>query len=327
MGQDFEEAFPTALPEKIPVLGRLYKASEAAFVGGALRLRADLADRFIPKAEAAGVDLSVPGEQAKAIGQFINSMTGRGDISALVGDNPSEWINAAFFSLRFVKSSWDTLTAHTWGLGIEPGPARSFVRKQAALNLLHVVGTMALIYAIAGMLDPDSVELDPRSSNFGKIKIGNTRFDISGGMASLVVLAARQISGTTKNSKGKIVSLSSTKFGARNRLDVLEDFMEGKASPALGLLFNNMRGTDIAGNKLTFTGQVANAITPIGLATGYEALQDPKAAPLLAIMIADGIGFGASTYGPRRSHAKASPEIWDSAFWEDNTQPPTEATP
>src|SRR3990167_11156069 len=41
LGIKAEEAFPTSLPSKIPILGRLYRASEAAYNGAALRMRAD----------------------------------------------------------------------------------------------------------------------------------------------------------------------------------------------------------------------------------------------------------------------------------------------
>jgi len=323
LGQQFEEAFPTALPEKIPVFGRVYKMSESAFVGGSLRFRADIADRLIPKAEAAGVDLSAPGGAAEGIGDLINSMTGRGSVKALVGDRPADWVNAAFFSLRFLKSNWDTLTGHTLGFGIEKGPARNFVRRQAAMNLARIVGTMALVYAIAGMLDPDSVEWDPRSANFGKIKIGDTRFDISGGMGSMVTLAARLIMGSSKSStSGRVSELGTGKFGSRTRIDVIEDYIEGKASPLLGKMIALANGTDMAGNKVTWTNTALGLVTPIGASTGYEALQDPNAAPFLAVMIADGLGFGASTYGPKRAkrEGQKSYEIWDDEYWNDESQ-------
>ncbi len=307
LGKDFEEAFPTSIPERIPGLGRLYKMSESAFVGGALRFRADLADRLIPKAEAGGIDMSVPGPEAKAVGDLVNSMTGRGNIGRMSG----ELTNAAFFSVRFFKSNWDTLTGHTLGFGIEPGPARTFVRRQAALNLLRIVGTMALIYAIAGTLDPESVELDPRSSNFGKIKIGNTRFDISGGMASLVTLAARLVTGTSKNATtGRIRKI--------DRLDALERFAQGKASPLLGNALDFLRGKDAVGNDITYTGQALKLITPIGVSTGIETLKDPDAAPFLAVMIADGIGFGANTYGSKAERGRRPLEIWETEYWVDD---------
>lgn len=330
LGKDFEEAFPTTLPEKIPGLGRLYKASESAFVGGALRLRADLADRMIAKAEEFGVDMSKPGKQAEAIGDLVNSMTGRGNI----GKMSSEWTNAAFFSIRFLKSNWDTLTMHTGGLGIEAGPARKFVQRQAGKNLLKIVGSMALIYAIAGMLWPDSVEWDPRSSNFGKIKIGDTRFDISGGMGSLVVLAARMIPTFHKDAfgnwkfapwsksavNGKFSNLAKGGFGARTRLDMLEDFAEGKASPLLGAAFDSLRGTDFAGNKTTYTGQVAKLVTPIGISTFQEAMADPNAAPLVAVVMLDALGIGANTYGAKRNREKPK-EFWEEDWFGQSDQP------
>lgn len=316
LGKEFEEAFPTTLPEMIPGLGRLYKMSESAFVGGALRFRADLADRLIPRAERADVDMSSPGAQAEAIGDLINSMTGRGNIGklAMIG----EPINAAFFSIRFFKSNWDTLTAHTLGFGIEKGPARTFVRKQAALNLLGIVATMAMILMIADTIDDDAVDWDPRSSNFGKIKIGNTRFDISGGMASLITLAARMAMGNSKNAtNGRIRKI--------NRWDAIVRFSSGKASPLAGTMINLARGKDAIGNDVTYTNEVLKLITPIGASTGREALKDPNAAPFLLVMLADGIGFGANTYGAKADRDTKHPrEMWDPEYWnadDETTQP------
>jgi hypothetical protein len=45
-----EEAFPTSLPSRIPGLGRVFKASEVAFEGSAIRARADLFDLLARKA-------------------------------------------------------------------------------------------------------------------------------------------------------------------------------------------------------------------------------------------------------------------------------------
>lgn len=321
LGQDFEEAFPTTLPEKIPVFGRLYKASENAFVGGALRLRADIGDRVIAKAEAAGVDMSRPGEQAKAIGDLVNSLTGRGNI----GRSSGEWTNAALFSVRFLKSNYDTLTAHSFGYGYEPGPARDFVRKQAAMNLLKIIAAEAAVYAIAGMLWPDSTEWDPRSANFGKIKIGNTRFDISGGMGSIVTLASR-IAPTMHNGKwgwwsksavsGRWTDLGSGKFGSKNPLDMVEDFIEGKASPFAGKVLDLLRGGhDFAGNRVTVTGEALSMVTPISFSTFKDAQRDPEAANTLAVMILDGLGIGANTYG--RGREPQAKEIWEEGYFGD----------
>ncbi len=52
-----EEEFPTSLPEKIPGLGRIFKAAEVTYTAGAMRLRTDIADNFYKMAEKTGVNL------------------------------------------------------------------------------------------------------------------------------------------------------------------------------------------------------------------------------------------------------------------------------
>lgn len=309
VGIDFEEAFPSSLPEKIPVFGRLYKASEAAYNGGALRMRADYADKMIGMAEQFGVDMDRAGKQAEGIGALVNAMTGRGNIN--LGKGQGEAINAAFFSIRFLKSNFDTLTAHQGGFAIEEGPARDFVRKESAQNLAKIAGGMAAILYTASQLWPGSVDWDPRSSNFGKIRIGDTRFDITGGMGSLVTLASRLVP-TMHNGKwsfwdksstsGKWTDLSAHKYGQVTALDVVENFWEGKLSPAAGLLRDVWKGESFGGQPVTLSGAVQNLVVPIGIQTAQDTLSDPKGAPLLVTLILDGLGIGANTYPNHKSH-------------------------
>ena len=66
-----EEALGSNMAEKIPLFGRVFKASEAAFNGGALRMRADLADWNIRMAESKGKNMLDPVE-AEGIGKLVN---------------------------------------------------------------------------------------------------------------------------------------------------------------------------------------------------------------------------------------------------------------
>jgi hypothetical protein len=74
-----EEAFPTSLPEHIPLVGRVFKASEVAFNGPAIRMRVDLADKMIKKAEKNGKDM-LDKADAEGVGSLVNAMTGRGSL-------------------------------------------------------------------------------------------------------------------------------------------------------------------------------------------------------------------------------------------------------
>ena len=159
-----EEAYPSSLPEKIPLLGRLYKASESAFNGAALRMRADLADRVLKQAEDSGVDLNDT-TQLESLGKLVNSMTGRGSIGK--AEAVSREINALFFSIKFLKSNFDTLTSHLTDETMSP-----YAKKEAAKNLAKIVAGTASVLYLSSQLIPGSVEWDPRSPDFGKIRIG-----------------------------------------------------------------------------------------------------------------------------------------------------------
>ena len=182
-----EEQFPSHLAEKLPVFGRLYKASEAGYTGFVYKTRADVFDKYLKIAETSGVNIT-DSKQLESIAKLVNSLTGRGHLGDM-GEKAAGAVNNLFFSPRFLKSNIDFLTAHQFQKGVTP-----FVRKQAATNLVKVIVGSASILAIANALKPGSVETDPRSSDFGKIKIGNTRFDVTGGMGSIITLASRLVS-------------------------------------------------------------------------------------------------------------------------------------
>lgn len=304
VGVDFEEAFPSTLPEKIPLLGRLYKASESAFNGAALRMRSDYADRMIQKAEENGLNMSDP-KQAVGIGHLVNSMTGRGNIGRLSSIGGE--INTAVFSIRFLKSNLDILTAHRAGYAIENLEARSFVRKQAALNLVRIIGTIAVIEGISGVLAPGSIEVDPRSSRFMKLKYGNTTIDPTGGMASLVTLASRivptmhdgKFSFWTKSAAtGKYTDLLAGKYGQQTALDVIDNFWQGKLSPIAGVFRDAWSGQTFQGTKATPTTLIANLVTPLPVQTFEGLMNEPNGAVKIAAMIADELGFSVNPPNP-----------------------------
>lgn len=288
LGIATEEAFPSSLPTRIPILGRLFKASEQTYNGAALRMRADLMDRTLANAEKAGIDITDVA-QAESLGKLVNSMTGRGGIGRL--EVIGKELNAALFSIKFLKSNFDTLTAHQFDMKMTP-----YARKQAALNTLKIIGGMASTLAIAEQLWPGSVETDPRSSNFGKIKIGNTRFDITGGMGSMVVLASRLATGEVKSSvSGKITELNKDTFGALTKGDILLQFAEGKTSPALKAVIDNMTGSNFKGETPTLKSTALGLVTPLPFIT-WQELQQPGAADPLIAMILSQLGIGVNTY-------------------------------
>jgi hypothetical protein len=295
IGISTEEAFPSQVWEKVPLLNRVFKASEQAYNGAALRMRADYADRVFKLAEDQGINLKDK-VQIESIGKLVNSMTGRGSIGRL--ESIGGEVNAAFFSIKFLKSNFDVLTAHQFDRTMS-----SFAKKQAAKNLTKIVLSTSAVLTLANILWPGSVETDPRSSDFGKIKIGNTKFDITGGMSSLVVLATRgslaiaEALGAdvafTKSSSG-VLQKNTGEFGLQTGLDVVEQFWEGKLSPTAGAVRDMLKGQTFSGEKPTPTVLLKNMFIPIPIQTLQTLLKDPNSANDVLSMIADGLGISVS---------------------------------
>lgn len=301
-----EEAYPSSLPGKIPLLGRLFKASESAYNGAALRMRADLADKLIAMAERNGIN-TLSKEESKPIGNLVGSLTGRGNIGGF--EKVGKELNVLFYSVKFLKANIDTLLAPAKYVSTKIGEkvglegyetkGQEFAAKEAAKSTLRIVSTVAVVLALAKLIDPDSVDEDPRSTNFGKIKIFGHWVDITGGMGSLVRLAMRIVptwhngvlSNWSKNSAGEYRDLREQGFGKRTVLDEIEDFAEGKFSPFAGVSRDSFKGELFGGEPFTWEGAAKNVLTPLPVQTAEKLLKDPKSEFILGSLILEGLGF------------------------------------
>lgn len=128
------------------------------------------------------------------------------------------------------------------------------------------------------------MESDPRSSNFGKIKIGSTFLDPLGGLSQVTTFLTRMITGETKTQKGQLVPLreemrplvaldkiAGTNVAARGKpnkfagspSDVIQRFLRTKLNPVAGSVWNFAEGKDIIGQKTTLGSTVKNLAVPI----------------------------------------------------------------
>jgi hypothetical protein len=287
-----EESFPTSILAKTPVLGRLFKSSETAYTGFIHRSRADIFDFYYERMSKAGID-------TEGLGDLVNSLTGRGNMGKL--EAASDRINLLLFSGRYLKSNFDMLTLNL-------SPARKMspeVRAKAVKNAAVAWATIASLSLLTKLIahafgDDDAVEADPRSSAFGKIKLGHTYFDITGGAASLVTLLAR-FGGVKNRRTGIIAPVFGEDRVAQSAWDLLIRFGEGKMSPFAAYLrdmLSNM--TDWEGKKLT----LANAperVVPITASSAVEGFQASegnlpiKLGKTSGISITSGVGLGASS--------------------------------
>jgi hypothetical protein len=120
------------------------------------------------------------------------------------------------------------------------------------------------------------VETDPTSADFAKIKVGDTRYDISAGRNPYIRAIAQMIYGHRKSTTtGEIIPMDGTKYGGDNRLTPLWRIGRSKLAPVPGSIVNAAMGKDMVGNEVTLTKEVLNNVSPFFVQTMAEIINDP----------------------------------------------------
>jgi hypothetical protein len=304
-----EEGFMTNLAEKIPGIGVVVKASERAFSGFLNKLRADTFDMVAKEYMAAGMTPGNNPEVFMGLARFVNTATGRGDLPGKL-KIATPLLNSVFFSPRFIASRVQMFNPQFY-MSLPPP-----VRKMAVRSFLKLIGTGTAILSIAKLAGGDDVQVedDPRSSDFGKIRIGNARWDVWGGYQQWVVLASRMISGQSKAaSTGQIRDLSENKWPYNNsRLDTAYRFTEGRLAPVPSLVFDLMRGQTAIGEPITISGEAMNKLVPLYIQDITETIKEDNAKLTVGVGIPSFFGVGTQVFqdnSPARSGFPKLPQL------------------
>lgn len=286
-----EEAFMTNLAERIPMVGRAIKGSERAYVSYLNKMRVDIFKQGVERLIADGKTPENSPEIYKALASFINNSTGRGELGKL--EPAATVLNSVFFSPRLIASRLNLLNP----LYYTKMPKE--VRIMALKDMAKTIGfgvTVATLSSLAGA----SVELDPRSPDFGKVKIGNTRYDIWGGFQQYVRVIAQLISGSTKSSTtGKVTDL--TKDDAKKtRADVVGAFFRGKLAPVPGTIWDFTANKTVTGEKPTIENKAMDLFIPMIANDISDAWKDQGFKSIFTVGLPSSLGVGVSTYSNKK---------------------------
>lgn len=284
-----EESFMSNFATKIPGLGHAVKASERAYTGYLNVLRLDVFSQGVDQLKNQGLTPETNPEAYKAWADFINNATGRGNLGAL--ETSAGVLNGLMFSPRYLASRINLLSPAKYA---KMPPE---VRKMALRDMVTYIGFGLTILALAGLAGAD-VEDDPRSTDFGKIRIGDTRYDIWAGFQPIIRTLMQVISGQKKNTvTGEIENLGDPeKPFSPTRLDVLGRFARTKASPAAGTTINLLQGKDFMGNEVTIEGEAVKNLIPLYIQDMKEIYQTEGAGGLAATAIPSLFGVGVQNY-------------------------------
>jgi hypothetical protein len=246
-------------------------------------------------------------DEAKVLARFIGAGTGRADLGKFNGAAAN--LNTVFFAPRYVASRFQYLATPF----LLPGMKTSGrVKKAIAIEYArHATGVSMFIGAVMllGMLALDeedwpTIELDPRSSDFLKIKFGETRIDPLSGLSQVIVLLARLSTGERKTASGEIRPIrgDGMRFGDQTTADVIGHFLWSKLAPIPGSAVNLLQGKNVVGEKVTPAGAAIDLIVPLSFREVQETMVArgiPQGTAISALAL---LGMGTATYGDRTAY-------------------------
>jgi hypothetical protein len=261
-----------------------FKQSGRAYTAYLDSLRMDSYKSLIQDAKDAGLNPERNDVLRQGIANFVNNASGRGSLGS--AEKYAGLLNEAFFSPRKIAATIQMMNPNNYLKG-DP-----FVRKQYLRSFLAMTGAWMTMAGLAKMAGAQ-VSLDPTNSDFGKIKIGNTRFDPSGGFQPYLVAATRLVSGKdTSSTTGKTADLNYPKFGGPTRGSVLADFASQKLNTPWKFAYDLAFASQ--GRPFNVPDRTVRMFMPIIAQDVVDlAKEDPR---LLPAAIPAAVGIGEQTY-------------------------------
>lgn len=274
-----EEPFASNLAQRIPFV----RKSERAFTGFLNEMRMSAYEG----AHNAMIAQGATPAQFKLIGKFINLASGRGVMPKNL-ERYAPALNTVLFSARYQLSTLQMPRQ----LGRMLLSGNPYMRKQAAQALVTFVGGGVALLALLKNTGVARVETDPRSGDFGKIVIGETRVDIWRGYLQYARFVAQMLMGQSKTAFGNM--------NKKERSETASRFLQSKLSPAAGLMLDLLKGETYMGEDLiTSTGDVVRSfrerMLPLAIQDVIDAMEMSGASGLWTAAPAT-LGIGILTY-------------------------------
>jgi hypothetical protein len=295
-----EEAFMSRLAGRLPVV----KQSERAYVAYLDSLRQDVFSKYARELRRAGLNEIDHPNEFKSIARFINSATGRGELPQAI-EKFAPALNATLFAPRNLKGRFDVLNPVFYA---QMSPA---ARRIAARKMLQFTGTVTAGMYLA-YLAGAKVTLDPDDPDFGKVVVGRTHYDFTGGLRTPIRVVARLGKTFVSARNGELKSV------ARQAGSILWQFARQNAAPVPGYALAAAAGTEVNGEKFERLGHlcrngrvdpgggVVARVLPLSLQDIFEAWAEEGGKGVAKVAPAAVFGIGAQTYDPKARFKRGS---------------------
>jgi hypothetical protein len=273
------------------------KASNRSYTAFANKLRSDTFDSIVNDFAKAGVDITKDDTMLKALGDFVNNASGRGSLKGV--ERYADVLNATLFSPRLIEARmkmFGNSAVAMKDIALDPqqfammGPS---VQKEYLKSMMAMAGAWTTMAGLAASAGAD-VSLDPTSSDFGKIKVGDTRLDPAGGFQQFLVLAARTSQLLKQGATGE---MEGGPF-AKSVADIGGNFLYNKEAPLTRYIHDFLRAKNNNYDRMDIPESTARLVVPIILQNLLEIYNDENGNAGQALTaIPDFFGIGTQSFG------------------------------
>lgn len=282
-----EEAFMSKLAGKIPGVSH----SERAYTTFIDTARVSWFKQLKAQTEDAAKGKPITPEQYQAIAKFVNIGTGRGDLGRGTLNSISPVLNSLFFAPRYAASKIQVFDPRVYAR--LPAGARKTAVRQA----VQYFGTVASVALMLKYGMNQNVGTNPDDSDFGKLVVGNTHYDLTNGQGSYFTFAARLF----KNAQNKIEG-KKDEWG-KGAWDNVTRFLRYKLAPIPAAAVSTWEGKNAVGEKTSAGKEGLDLITPLFLNDLYEAYSKEGAQGVLKSSPGF-VGVGVQNYSPNQRRGR-----------------------
>lgn len=270
-----------------------------------------------------GFDAAAFEKQLRATAKVANDLRGYG---ANIGGNFFGFINA-LFSPRYTASRFQIVG----DIFTQPGSLfEPSARQMAAKGFVGLMAANTALLSFAGVTGAMAgglwgTDVNPFSGDFGKVRVGNTRFDATAGFAPLLRLLVRDGAAATDYGTKQLAEATGQDIATNLAPDNYEwkkamlQFFQNKESPVAQMLSQALSGVDSAGKKVTWGPERAADFMMLYLQDIKDAWKENQGLPTAERAAVAGVsglisavGGGASSYHTQEDYRnEAAAKITD----------------
>lgn len=275
------------------------RASERAFTVPIDIARIQLFEGFVEQLTEEGITFENSPEQYKLAAKVANVLTFRGNLGIM--EPIAKEVAMLFFAPRKISATMSMLNPAFYVNTYRTNPqiAKAMMFKMARFIGQAVLFT-TLFKAFFDDEDKDSNPdiFNPYSSDFMKLRIGNTRIDFLGGMSGYFVFLARFISTNFKSTSRYKTETLGDRVGIPSNRGVLTwDFSKNKFAPLPSLLTRAIESEFKKGQELDWDEEAIKTVTPIWTQSISELYKEHPKEMATFLLTMSLVGQSMNTYG------------------------------